>query len=187
MKKLSKILVLAGLVSGCMAQGQSAIRKSPELAFSIPGQGQKLLSQYRGKVVALEFVLTTCPHCQAASKVMTGMQERYGSRGFQALDVAIDPNADLRVENFAKDYQVGFPVGWTTLEQMMAYMGFADRPLVPQLTLIDRNGNIHYQTPREGDAESMKPEVIKQRIEDLLAEGKSSAAGRARVVRKAGM
>lgn len=119
-----------------------AIRKSPELAFSISTQGQKLLSQYRGRVVALEFILTTCPHCQAASKVMNGMQERYGSRGFQALDVAIDPNADLLVENFAKDYHVGFPVGWTTIEQMMAHMGFADRPAVPQLILIDRNENI---------------------------------------------
>lgn len=187
MKILSSICVLSGLIPACMAQGQATIRKSPELAFSIPGQGQKLLRQYRGKVVGLEFVLTTCPHCQAASKVMTGMQERYGSRGFQALDVAIDPNADLLVENFAKDYHVGFPVGWTTLEHMMAYMGFTDRPLVPQLILMDRNGNIHYQTPRTGDPESMKPEVISQRIEELLAGGKSSAAGRARHARREGM
>jgi len=142
--------------------------KSPELAFTVPGQGGKLLSQYRGKVVALEFIFTTCPHCQAASKVMTAMQERYGSRGFQALDIAIDPNADLRVENFSKEYQVGFPVGWTTIERMMSYMGFTDRPLVPQLVLIDRGGNIHYQTPREGDADSLKEEVIRKRIEELL-------------------
>jgi hypothetical protein len=101
--------------------------------------------------------------------------------------VAIDPNADLLVENFAKDYHVGFPVGWTTLEHMMAYMGFTDRPLVPQLILMDRNGNIHYQTPRTGDPESMKPEVISQRIEELLAGGKSSAAGRARHARREGM
>ncbi len=187
MKTLSSICVLAGLIPVCMAQGQQTIRKSPELAFSIPGQGQKLLSEYRGKVVALEFILTTCPHCQAASHVMTGMQEQYGSRGFQALDVAIDANADLLVENFAKDYHVGFPVGWTTLDHMMAYMGFTDRPVVPQLTLIDRRGNIHYQTPRTGDAESMKPEVIKQRIEELLAGEKSSAAARARAARRNGM
>jgi hypothetical protein len=118
---------------------------------------------------------------------MNEMQERYGSRGLQALDIAIDPNADLLVENFAKDYQVSFPVGWTTLEQMMAYMGFTDRPVVPQLTLIDRNGNIHYQTPRTGDSESMKPEVIRRRIEELLVGGKSSASALAHSVRKSGM
>jgi hypothetical protein len=47
-------------------------------------------------------------------------------------------------------------------------MEFEDRPVVPQLVLIDRAGVIHYQTPREGDADSMKEEVITKRIEELL-------------------
>lgn len=34
-------------------------RKSPEFAISMPGGGQRLLSQYRGKVVALAFLSTT--------------------------------------------------------------------------------------------------------------------------------
>jgi peroxiredoxin len=147
---------------------EAIVHKSPELAFKIPGQGDRLLSQYRGKVVALEFILTTCPHCQAASQVMNKMQDRYGREGFQALDVAIDPNADLKVENFAKDHQVKFPVGWAGLEQMMAYMGFSERPVVPQLILIDREGNIHWATPRLGDAESMKEDVIEKRIAELV-------------------
>ena len=62
-----------------------AIRKAPEVAFTVPGQGQKLLSQYRGKVIALEFIFTTCPHCQAASRVMSRMQNDFSSRAFQAL------------------------------------------------------------------------------------------------------
>jgi len=96
------------------------------------------------------------------------MQERYGKEGFQALDVAINPNADSLVENFVKEYQVGFPVGWASIDQMMAYMGFTERPLVPQLVLIDRNGNIRYQTARESDPESLKEDVIRDRIEELL-------------------
>jgi thiol-disulfide isomerase/thioredoxin len=153
---------------GFTAASQSMMHKSPELAFQLPGEGDKLLSQYRGKVVALEFILTTCPHCQAASKIMNRMQERYGSKGFQALDVAVDSNADALVENFRKSHEVVFPVGWTPINQMMTYMGFAERPVVPQLVLIDREGNIHYQTTRLGDAESMKEDVIRKRIEELL-------------------
>jgi hypothetical protein len=91
-----------------------------------------------------------------------------------AEDVAIDPNADLRVENFSKELQVGFPLGWTNIDQMMVYMGFVDRPVVPQLILIDRDGNIHYRTPREGDALSLKEDVITKRIEELI-ELKSTA------------
>ena len=168
MKMAFAAVAIAAFIYADSAAAQSELRRSPELAFNIPGQGEKLLSGYRGKVVALEFIFTTCPHCQAASKVMTGFQQRYGARGLQALDVAVDPNADLRVENFAKEYQVGFPVGWAPIERMMTYMGFTERPVVPQLVLIDRNGEIHYQTPREGDGNSLKLEVIETRIEELL-------------------
>src|SRR5882724_4742219 len=105
-----------------LTPGGEALRKAPELSFTLPGKGQQLLSQYRGKVVALEFIYTTCPHCQAASKVMTKYQQEFGARGLQVLDIAVNPNADLLVENFSKEYQVGFPVGWMSPDQMAAFM-----------------------------------------------------------------
>src|SRR5690348_18443009 len=105
-----RLFVAFALAAGSI-WAAGAIRKAPELAFNVPGQGQKLLSQYRGKVVALSFIWTTCPHCQAESKLMTKLQTEYGPRGFQALDVAVNDNADLKVENFAKEFQVNFPVG----------------------------------------------------------------------------
>lgn len=180
-KLLSSFLGLA-LLSGYLIADSSATRKAPELAFTIPGQGEKLLSQYRGKVVALEFILTTCPHCQAASKVMTKFQEEYGPRGFQSLDVAINAldngntpqQASEMVEAFQRNFQVGFPVGYIGRDPMMAFMGFSimDRMVVPQLVLIDRNGYIHYQTPA-GDSPDwgklMNDDAIRQHIQELLA------------------
>ena len=162
------------------AAGPEAIRKAPELAFNIPGQGQKLLSQYRGKVVAIEFIFTTCPHCQAASKVMTKFQLEYGARGLQVIDIAVNPNADLLVENFAKDFGVNFPVGWVPQEQMVSFMGFSSaRFVVPQQVLIDRKGYIHYQTPALEDEnwdKLMKEDAIRQHIEELLALGNNNSA-----------
>jgi thiol-disulfide isomerase/thioredoxin len=164
-----RLFVAFSLAAGSI-WAAGAGRKAPELAFTVPGQGQKLLSQYRGKVVALEFILTTCPHCQDASHVMTRYQQELGGRGFQALDIAInaldtspDPNsANTIVANFVKEFQVGFPVGWVT----------RDRVMVPQLVLIDRKGVIHYETPAGDSPEReslMKQEVIRQHIEELLS------------------
>lgn len=177
-------MILAG--SCALSFGQTEqLHKAPELAFTIPSEGQKLLSQYRGKVVALEFILTTCPHCQAASREMTKYQQEYGSRGFQALDLAInaldegrtDAQAAQMVQMFALNFQVGFPVGYVPRDQMMAFMEFtmADRMVVPQLVLIDKRGYIHYQTPAS-DASGewgklMQPAAIQQHIEELLALG----------------
>lgn len=183
MKKI--VASLAGLgfvVSLLFGADTNTPRKAPELAFNVPGQGQKLLSQYRGKVVALEFIFTTCPHCQAASRVMTKFQQEFGGRGFQALDVAINDNADLLVDNFVKDYQVGFPVGWVPKDQMLTFMGFslAERFVVPQLVIIDRKGFIRYQTPALADdtyGKLMAEDVIRQHVEELLSQA-NSAAGR---------
>lgn len=171
----SILLVAASLMA---ADPTPPGRKAPELAFTVPGQGQKLLSQYRGKVVALEFVFTTCPHCQAASKVMSRFQREYGPQGFQAIDVAVNDNADLLVENFVKENQVAFPVGWMSKDQMLSFTGFKDgRFVVPQMVMIDRKGYIRYQTPAledEGWDKLMKEDAIKQHIEELLGENNSA-------------
>jgi peroxiredoxin len=183
-KFLTSVAVLSFLSATLIAADLPSVRKAPDLTVSIPGQGQKQLSDYRGKVVALEFIFTTCPHCQAASKLMTKLQDEYGARGLQVIDVAINPNADLLVENFAKDFHVNFPVGWTTVQQMQAFMGFpADaRYVVPQLALIDRKGYIHYQTPVNSDDENwtklMSETAIRQHIEELLGSNTSASLAR---------
>lgn len=179
MKIVSAVLILLGLTVPMLSQEQTELRKAPELAFTLPQEGQKLLSQYRGKVVALEFILTTCIHCQAASKMMTRLQQEFGSSGFQALDLAInalDENrdsqaADALVKNFQSNFQVGFPVGWVKREEMSSFLQFSlmQRSVVPQLALIDRAGYIHYQTPPMGDENSMREETIRERIKELLS------------------
>ena len=162
------------------------LRKAPELKFTLPGQGEHSLSELHGKVVALEFILTTCPHCQAASRLMTMLQSEYGPRGFQALDVAINAldnnrtpeQADALVLAFSRNFQVGFPVGWVPRDSFLSFLGvsIAEYTVVPQLILIDRKGYIHYQTPPRGDENATKETTIRQRIEELLALSQTSAS-----------
>lgn len=173
MKKASILLATISLVNGALIAGDlEVMRKAPALTFTIPGEGHKALSQYEGKVVAVEFIFTTCPHCQAATHMMSKLQTELGSKGLQVIDVAVNPNADLLVENFAKDFKVNFPVAWTPSDTMTTFMGFSPgRYVVPQLVLIDRKGNIHYQTPAIEDSnwdKLMKEDVIRQHIEQLL-------------------
>ncbi len=180
MKVFASLASIAFAAASLLCAGDvSGVRKAPELAFTVPGQGQKLLSQYHGKVVALEFIFTTCPHCQAASKIMTKFQQELGPRGLQVIDIAVNENADLLVENFAKDFQVNFPVGWVSRDQMLAFMGFTSgRFVVPQLALIDRRGYIRYQTPATEDEnwdKLMKEDAIRQHIEELLGQTGASA------------
>jgi peroxiredoxin len=176
-------IITASLLMGVslFAADAGGLRKAPDFTFNLPGKGPQQLSQYRGKVVALGFIHTTCPHCQAASKLMTKLQEELGARGLQVLDVAINPNADLLVENFVKDFKVGFPVGWGSQQQMYEFMAFDPKNsyVIPQLALIDRKGFIHYQTPAKEDEswdKQMAEDAIRAHIEELLNLGNTSTS-----------
>ena len=178
---IARTSLLAGIGLGLIGFGASAaegLRTAPSFTFNIPGKEPQTLEQYRGKVVALEFIFTTCPHCQAASHLMSKLQDEYGPRGLQVLDVAVNPNADLKVDDFAREQHTTFPVGWVTQQQMVSFMNFgSERFVVPQLVLIDRKGVIHYQTPAmESDDwdKMMTEEAIRKHIEELL--GAKSAA-----------
>ena len=185
MKKLLLWLPLLAVAAAplVVADALENVYKAPEFAFTVPGKGEQLLSQYRGKVIALEFIFTTCPHCQAASRMMTRFQSEYGPRGLQVIDVAVNQNADLMVENFAREFQVNFPVGWATAEQMQKFMGFdpSGRYVVPQLVLLDRKGFVHWRTPAVEDEKwdtLMKEENIREHIEELLQQPHAAAAHR---------
>lgn len=180
MKFLSLLGCLALISSSVFAQ--TTPRKAPELAFHIPGEGEKLLSQYRGKVVAIEFIFTTCPHCQAAAKVNAQFEKEYSPRGFQMIDLAInvldnggtDKTASAQVVNFAQTYGANFPVGYIDRDQMLSFMNFSimDRMVVPQMVLIDRKGFIRYQTPAGSGPEwekVMNEPALRSHIEELLA------------------
>jgi protein SCO1/2 len=55
-------------------------RKSPEFTITeAPGKAS-LLSSYRGKVVVLGFIFTTCPHCQVFSQAVERIYKDLGPR-----------------------------------------------------------------------------------------------------------
>ena len=85
----------------------------PAHEFVIRGTGgETLLSQYRGKVVLLAFIFTSCPHCQHTIGIMSDVQKEYRSRGFQALGAAFNEGADLLIPGFLSKFNPNFPVGY---------------------------------------------------------------------------
>jgi thiol-disulfide isomerase/thioredoxin len=136
-----------------------------------------LLSSLKGKVVALLMVHTTCPHCQHTSQVFTQLYNEYGPRGFQPVDAAFNTMANMYVSDFVKNYNIGYPVGYSTPEEVMTYLGFnmMERYTVPQIVWIDRKGNIRSQTPASGDDASLYTEGYwRNMIETLLKESASA-------------
>ena len=151
-------------------------RPSPEVTINMTDGSTVKLSQYKGKVVALMFFLTTCPHCQHTAEVLTGIQRDLGPKGFQVLAAAINPNPQINVPQFIKDFHTNFPVGYIDIAFTGPYMQLNPnvRPFVPFLSFIDRNGVIQAQyTGNDQFFAGDQDKTIRAEVEKLLAAGAS--------------
>src|SRR3954453_22566192 len=168
MRLLVTGLVLSGLALICA----EVPRQSPEYALTLPGGQQELLSKYKGKVVALEFLFTTCPHCQKSATLLSKLQREYGAKGFQALGVAINPTPDIA--GFTGQYATAFPVGSGTRDSAYSYLQqsiMSQNFYVPQMVFIDKKGVIRGQYSGTDSFLGEQQEAnIRGMIERLLAE-----------------
>jgi peroxiredoxin len=151
-------------------------RKAPELTIVEPAGKQTLLSSYRGKVVAVAFVSTACSHCQAECQVLTKLQGELGPKGFQALAVAFIESAPAQVENFVRNFHIGFPVGYAARETVTDYLQLSDKDAwnIPQIVLIDRKGMIVAQSTPKGSEELQEENSLRKKITDMLGSAKKS-------------
>jgi peroxiredoxin len=152
-------------------------RPAPAYSYTVPGGKQINLQDYKGKVVALEFLLTTCPHCQRTSATMAKLHNEFGDKGFQPLGVAIDPNAN--VQQFANQAGAKYPIG--TAPRDSAY-GFLQQSIMgaglmmPQLVLIDRAGTIRAQFAGTDPFFNNEEKNLRDWLTRLLAEPAAGAA-----------
>lgn len=171
-------IVASLLISSALMSAAEVPRQSPEFVVHLPQGGQILLSQYRGKVVCVEFLYTTCPHCQTASQLMSKLQSEYGPKGFQALGVAFNPMSKMLVPDFVRDFRVNYPVGFAEREPVSQFL---QNPVnealhVPQIVFIDRQGKVRQQSLPRGDSTTATEANMRKMIESLLAEKGGSPA-----------
>jgi peroxiredoxin len=149
-------------------------RQSPELAINLPDGKQVLLSQYKGKVVVVAFILTWCPHCQTTIGYLGKDQNLYGPRGFQVLASAIEDVARANLPAFIRQFNPPFPVGFDNQTVAINYLEHPPMliPHMPILAFIDRQGIIRAQY--EGDdkffSEDRQEKNLSDKIEELLKE-----------------
>lgn len=109
---------------------------------------------------------------------MSGIQNELGSKGFQAVEAAINENPD--VPGFIQRFSPKFPVGVSDNLTALGYMQFsmvARPPFVPWMLIIDKTGMIREQytgnDPFLSD-ESAMDKNIRAEVQKLLSEGAKS-------------
>jgi cytochrome oxidase Cu insertion factor (SCO1/SenC/PrrC family) len=178
MKIFAAFAATAALTVSALAMGPVP-RPAPKLDFVDANGKHIMLSSYRGKVVVIQFLLTTCPHCQAMSMMLSGMQAMLGPRGFQALGVAYNAMEDPKVpaaqtvRDYASKYATDFPVGYDAHEPILAFLGDSvlDRLGFPQVVVVDKKGVIRAQSEPPGTAALQNEQYLTMLVDGLLKEG----------------
>jgi thiol-disulfide isomerase/thioredoxin len=151
-------------------------RQSKEFTFVQPDGKQILLSSLKGKVVVIQFLYTTCPHCQALSKELTKLSAELGPN-VQMMGVAFEEDDAAKeagaAAGYVRNYGVSFPVGYATRDTVMSYLGLSvmDRFVVPQVAIIDKKGVIQAQSAPMGTTELQTPDYLRSFIKKLEAGG----------------
>ena len=163
-------------------------RKSPEFTITDPSGKQILLSSYKGKVVVMPFMFTTCPHCQREAQMLTKLQKEFAPRGLAVLGIVFNDANAAMASQFVKEFNIGFPVGFASHDSVTSYLGLSvmDRWVVPQIAIIDKKGSVVAQSAATGTPELQDETYLRNFIEKLLKEGvtSSSAAPAAKTVAK---
>jgi peroxiredoxin len=122
-------------------------RPAPDFAINLDNGKQAMLASYKGKVVALAFILTTCPDCQRTIRILIEDQNEFGPRGFQVLASAIEQAAGANVAGFVRQFHPPFPVGYNQQRAALDFMQHPPMvgPVMPLLVFVDREGVIRAQ------------------------------------------
>jgi len=127
------------------ASGELSNRRAP--GFALPDLGYNHtydLQDYRGKVVVIDIMSTTCPHCMLMSTTLEQVKSKYGDK-VQVLSVVLPPDTADTVQKYIKTHNVTVPILYDMGQMTISY--FNAKPgqsqvNVPHIFLIDKQGMI---------------------------------------------
>jgi thiol-disulfide isomerase/thioredoxin len=101
------------------------------------------LSEYRGKVVVVDFWATWCPPCREEIPQLVRLAEQNRARGIEVIGLHIDDqgrSSQAAIKKFISQFDINYTVGMASNEMFTAYLGTVE-DTIPQTLVFDRKGN----------------------------------------------
>ena len=111
--------------------------------FTLPDLEGKMrsLSEWRGKVIVLNFWATWCPPCREEIPLFTALQKKHPDGDLQVIGVAIDEKTAVLM--FRQFVRMNYPVLLSDDATLKLVAQYGNRMgSLPYTVIIDRNGSI---------------------------------------------
>ncbi len=115
---------------------------APSFELESLSGGRVNLSDYRGKVVFINFWATWCSTCEVEMPSMEKLYQRFKDHGFEMLTISVDKDQSL-IEPFMKKYNLTFPV-LLDPESVVAKKNYKTTG-VPETFIVNQEGLIVYK------------------------------------------
>jgi thiol-disulfide isomerase/thioredoxin len=100
-----------------------------------------VFSEYRGKVLFLDFYATWCAPCRDSVPHLVGMQKKYEDQGLVVVGLNVGgPGDEQKVPAFAKEYGIQYTLARPDEELVTILLG--DNDGIPQTFVFDRQGQL---------------------------------------------
>jgi thiol-disulfide isomerase/thioredoxin len=113
--------------------------KAPDFALQDIYGNEVKLSDFRGKVIILDFWATWCPPCRKGIPDLIDLQNKYRN-DLTIIGISLDQANTIKdVVPFSKSYGINYPVVYGNASVVNQYGGIQ---AIPTSFIIDREGNI---------------------------------------------
>ena len=163
--QISVLIILAALLSSFTAHGARPLEPYTEDGknFSLTDLNKKThsLSDYKGKVVLLNFWASWCPPCIYEMPELQRLKKHFADRPFEIITINVGEKK-YKVRRFSKLINLELPVLLDTSSETYDDWGVKT---LPTSFLIDSSGQIRYQV--RGDP-GWQTEEIRKVIEQMM-------------------
>jgi cytochrome c biogenesis protein CcmG, thiol:disulfide interchange protein DsbE len=143
---ITAVLLLSSIP--CFA-GNLAGNDAPAFSVMAQDKGQISLSQFKGKVVYLDFWASWCGPCRKSFPWMNAMQSKYGAQGLQVVGINLDEKSEDGL-HFLKETPAQFTVGFDSKGITPGLYGVKG---MPSSLLIGRDGKVILEHSGFNDAD----------------------------------
>jgi cytochrome c biogenesis protein CcmG/thiol:disulfide interchange protein DsbE len=143
-RALIALLVLgaAFAAAGCREGGKLVGQSAPDFSLKDLDGSIVRLSNYRGKVVIVNFWATWCPPCREEIPDFVDLFTVYSGRGLVILGIGLDREGEKALKPFAEKNRIAYPLLVGNAEIARAWGGI---DAIPATFIIDRQGIVRKQ------------------------------------------
>jgi peroxiredoxin len=134
------VVLAVGVATGVGVYLDSGATVAPASSFVLLDGSRKTTSDLKGKVTLVNFWATSCVTCVAEMPKVIATYDKYKSRGYDTLAVAMSYDPPSYVVNFAETRKLPFGVAIDNTGAVAKAWG--DVQLTPTTYLVNKRGEI---------------------------------------------